>query len=184
MGVGVSVGGGVLVEVGVGVGVFDGDGVGEGVNVLVGVAVAVNVGLGVRVAAEISSASRCGPNWVSETARTIQTMIMTAKMTRRVFMGFLWLRPCRRVIGRCMGCIIAGFVSFGKNSLLAFSPLAGRQGCAVAIPYSSPFTLALDSHIQRHGRRKAIKDCTPSAASDPRGFLDFAAAVLEFLSHC
>ena len=157
MGVGVSVGGGVLVEVGVGVGVFDGDGVGEGVNVLVGVAVAVNVGLGVRVAAEISSASRCGPNWVSETARTIQTMTITAKMTRRVFMGFLWLRPCRRVIGRRTGSIIAGFVNFGKNRLLIFSPAAGRQGTAISVPCSllwgfgcqaQSFLAVVDSHVQ------------------------------------
>jgi hypothetical protein len=81
------------VGVGVAVGVFDGVGVVEGVRVRVGVVVAVKVGLGVRVAAEMTLASRCGPNWLSKKATMIQLKIMTATMTRRLFMVFLWLRP-------------------------------------------------------------------------------------------
>jgi hypothetical protein len=115
--VGVLVGWGVSVGIGVGVGVFDGRGVGVGVSVWVGVAVAVKVGIGVRVDAAMALSSRCDPSCVSATATTSQTMIMIAKMTRRIFMRFLWLRPCTHVMGCCTGSIIAGFRRFGKKRI-------------------------------------------------------------------
>jgi hypothetical protein len=87
----VAVGGGVLLGIAVGVAVYVGVGVGEGTGVQVAVAVAVNVGLGVRVAAAILSARSRESNWVSAAATRIQTILITAKMTRRVFMGYLWL---------------------------------------------------------------------------------------------
>jgi hypothetical protein len=108
VGAGVSGGSGVSVAVGVDVGVSVGLSVGEGTGVLVAFAVAVNVGLDVRVTAAIGSASRSGPNCVSKTAATIQTMITAARMTSRVFMNSSRCVRARLIDSYAMG-IIADF---------------------------------------------------------------------------
>jgi len=95
--VGVAVGGGVLVGVAVGVGVSVGVGVGEGLAVRVGVAVAVNVGLGVRVATAISLPESLRSNWASAAATRIQTMMIAAKIMRRIFIDYLRLCLSTRV---------------------------------------------------------------------------------------